>query len=610
MRVLVTRPGADGAALAEALTDRGIESLHEPLFTVQNLDGPELNISDIKAILVTSANGVRALAERTSVRDIPIYAVGDATGTASRDAGFVQVHSASGDVEDLATLVIDMLDPKDGPLLHVAGSLVAGDLGGSLKSAGFICRREVLYEIHEAKSLSPTAVAALKDGGIGAVLLYSPRTAETFMQLIRKSRLVRACKDVAVICLSKAVAERINDLTWKAVLVADQPTQDSLLDVLSDYGGIEAGGSNSRSAQSKPADVPEPHIVAPIQRRQGAALRTVFLTLFAVVLIAGTGLATQPLWYPQLVQIFPALNKEQEREAQLRDLAGRLNVLETRSTEDVPRLEELQAERFRIQSKLERSLERIDSLEKSINSVRQMIAAVDTNNGPAVAQDTLRKLSERLARLETGNSNEQSDKKLGDLEARLTELAKRSLADGKSNSSGRAQAFMLAVGQLRQAVTSSRPFLSELAALGALAEDKTSLRNSLSALDPYAAKGIPGLNQLRSEFSSLAGTIVQVDKMPQGDGWIDRTIARLSTSLKWRRTDNVAGAGVEAVVARAEHLLKNADLPGSLNELKALTGRPATIAAPWIENANALLTAQNILAELQVTAVSMLTGNE
>ena len=610
MRVLVTRPGADGAALAEVLTERGIESLHEPLFTVQSLDGPELNVSDIKAILVTSANGVRALAERTTVRDIPVYAVGDATGTASRDAGFVHVHSASGDVGALATLVIDMLDPRDGPLLHVAGSQVAGDLTGRLTSAGFTCRREVLYEVHEAKSLSPTAVAALKDGGIGAVLLYSPRTAETFMQLIRKSRLVRACKDIAVICLSRAVAERTDDLSWKAVLVADQPTQDSLLDVLSDYGGIEAGGGTNRSEQSKSAGVPEAHVVAPIQRRQGAALRTIFLTLFAVVLIAGTGLATQPLWYPQLVQVFPALNKEQGTEALLRDLAGRLNVLETRSTEDVPRLEELQAERFRIQSKLERSLERIDSLEKSISSVKQMIAAVDTSKGPTMAEDTLRKLAERLARLETGKSTEQNDKKLGDLEARLTALAERTLAGGKSDSTGRARAFMLAVGQLRQAMTSSRPFLSELAALGALADNKASLRKSLSDLDRFAAKGIPGLNQLRSEFSALAGSIVQADKLPQGDGWIDRTIARLSTSLKWRRTDNVAGEGVEAVVARAERLLNNAELSGSLNELKSLTGRPATIAAPWIENATALLTAQNILAELQVTAVSLLTGNE
>ena len=98
MRVLITRPGEDGTALAEILRARGIESVIEPLLSIKYLDGPELKLENIQALLLTSANGVRALARRTDRRDIPVYAVGDATAMTARKAGFIQVHSAAGDL--------------------------------------------------------------------------------------------------------------------------------------------------------------------------------------------------------------------------------------------------------------------------------------------------------------------------------------------------------------------------------------------------------------------------------------------------------------------------------------------------------------------------------
>ena len=115
MRVLITRPGEDGAALAEILGARGVDSIIEPLLVIKKIEGSALNLSNIQALLLTSANGVRALAEKTDRRDIPVYAVGDATATTARKTGFVQVHSAAGDVETLVGLVKEILKPKDGP---------------------------------------------------------------------------------------------------------------------------------------------------------------------------------------------------------------------------------------------------------------------------------------------------------------------------------------------------------------------------------------------------------------------------------------------------------------------------------------------------------------
>ncbi len=141
MRALITRPKEDSTAIAERLEELGIEPLIEPLMTIEKVDGAEIDLDGVQAILLTSRNGVRALADATSRRDVAVYAVGDSTAELARENGFAAVESAGGDSESLAALVRARLKPGDGALLHAAGAAVAGDLAGALAHDGFDVRR-------------------------------------------------------------------------------------------------------------------------------------------------------------------------------------------------------------------------------------------------------------------------------------------------------------------------------------------------------------------------------------------------------------------------------------------------------------------------------------
>src|SRR5947207_15010339 len=105
MRALVTRPRGESAELAEALGRRGIDALIEPLLAIEYRDAPSPDFSAVQAVLVTSGNGVRALARLTGERTVPLFAVGAASAAAARAAGFAHVASADGAVDDLARLV-------------------------------------------------------------------------------------------------------------------------------------------------------------------------------------------------------------------------------------------------------------------------------------------------------------------------------------------------------------------------------------------------------------------------------------------------------------------------------------------------------------------------
>lgn len=236
MRVLLTRPRADSEPLAAALRDRGIDSLIAPLLEIVYIDGPALDLGGVQALLATSANGVRAFARRSAERDLPVYAVGDATAREATESGFTTVRSAAGDVETLAERAIGETNPEDGAMLHPAGTRVAGDLAGRLEAAGFIYRREVLYHAEAAAGLDAATRNALRQGDLDGVMLFSPRTARTFVQLMRDADLEASAGGLTAWCLSAAVAAAATRLPWQDVVTAPRPDQDALLAAVTEFG--------------------------------------------------------------------------------------------------------------------------------------------------------------------------------------------------------------------------------------------------------------------------------------------------------------------------------------------------------------------------------------
>lgn len=90
MRVLITRPEREATTLATALGERGHAPVVAPLFRLDILH-PPAGFADAlaasQAVLLTSANGARALADANPQRAKPVFAVGDTTATEAEGWG-------------------------------------------------------------------------------------------------------------------------------------------------------------------------------------------------------------------------------------------------------------------------------------------------------------------------------------------------------------------------------------------------------------------------------------------------------------------------------------------------------------------------------------------
>jgi len=231
VRILVTRPQPGSMQTAVALKERGHEPITAPLFQIEILSKVDPDAGPWTAILLTSANAMRGIANlawRDGWRDMPVFAVGERTAKAARDQGFTEVTSASGNLNDLVDLIAARLKPP-ARLLYLAGQERSGDLAGALRARNFIVDVVVVYRMMVARTLPEPAAAAIRDG-VDGVLHFSRQSAEAFVAAAGNAGLLAAALAKPVhYCLSDQVAEPLRQAGAAKLRIAARPDEDTLL---------------------------------------------------------------------------------------------------------------------------------------------------------------------------------------------------------------------------------------------------------------------------------------------------------------------------------------------------------------------------------------------
>ena len=237
MRLLLTRPRDDAEPLADNLRLRGHEPVIAPLMEIRFVPAMQIPLTGAQGVIATSANGIRAFAARSRIRNLPVFAVGPQTAETARLTGFMEVICANGDSAALATTIMEHANPANGHLVHAAGADTAGRLNESLRKHGFGVETVVLYEAVAAERLPHKAAERLRQDTLDGVLLFSPRSAETFAVLTGKAGLSARCERLTAFCISAATANALSPLCFARVAIAVSPNQRSMLDLI---GGPEA----------------------------------------------------------------------------------------------------------------------------------------------------------------------------------------------------------------------------------------------------------------------------------------------------------------------------------------------------------------------------------
>jgi uroporphyrinogen-III synthase len=239
MAVLVTRPHPDDEATAAALRARGFEVLRAPMLRFEPVPFQDDSDASYGAVIVTSANALRAIAPHLAdsrLLKLRLFAVGEHTASAAREAGFGEVIAAKGDAGALRDLVLGAVKSKQlkkaSTLLYLAGADLARDLAGELGEKGFTVVTHTTYRMIPASSLPREICDAFVANEIEAVLHYSRRSARAFLDAARSGGVEISALALPQCCISTTVAAVLRDAGATQVTAAAQADENALFEAL------------------------------------------------------------------------------------------------------------------------------------------------------------------------------------------------------------------------------------------------------------------------------------------------------------------------------------------------------------------------------------------
>ena len=640
MRVLITRPEREATTLATALGERGHAPVVAPLFRLDILHPPAdfaEALAACQAVLLSSANGARALAEASPQRAKPVLAVGDTTAGTAEGLGFTTVASAAGDGAALVELVRQRLDPKAGPLVHVTGTGIAVDLAEDLGGDGYDVRRFALYEAREEAALPEPARAALQERAVDVVTFFSPRAAAVFGRLIEDASLGDTLRDVTAVAISPAALAPLADLPFKATVAAVRPTRQAVLDEIDRLA--EAGVQGQASMSDTPSSPTPPSAAEPappvVEVRRGIGIVGTFITgIVAASVVLALALTSLPFWPEPLQALWrgkamavapaPAVDLQAVRadastaaaaavEAAKRELTARLDDLEKRVRAAATAAAERPANAEPALAELRSKLEALERRAATPAPQQAMPAPPPAPTTSSDAEKELAILSREIAALRTAmQALDQSVAAQKDEQARQREqtrtmseaIGARGSADQKALIAARASAVIGVAARLSAALESGLPFTVDLGLLTPLVQGDAKLTEITTSLQPYGASGVASRTTLAAEFPAVAKAALADDLADDSFG--ERLLGKLRGLVSLRRVGDVEGDSVEARLARAETALKAGDLAKAVAQIKSLPPQTGKATEAWLKRADAHLAAERAVQQLAAHAVALL----
>ena len=632
MRILITSPATETVDLISALEVRGHDVIAVPLITAERLDAPEIKLEGAQGFLVTSAEGVRALADAVSARFFPVYAESEEAGAAARAAGFTKVTVAAGDAAAFAQLIKRTVKAEAGPLVHSCHLNETNAVTGMLINMGYAIRPLKLYRLNWVNQLPSALEQALTDKRIDAFVVLSVDEARAFTALIQQAEIEHLVKDWVVYATTTLASEPMRAVKVGRTVVASDPNLETLLsefdqDVLAPP---EPALEYEPKTKTEPEPDPIPNAPVPsaaadgataqskVTQRKRSGLSRFVIYFVLLVLAAAAAFGSLPWWYPRmpvLVQGWvpdvlkpPTGFSSDSVLADISTLQSRLATAENKITalrRDVTTIEpETVGDSSATQATVLGLQQRVAALEARPSSTS--VAAVSSGTGEAALGNAVQ-LTDLSGRIESLEERSTDASAVSALTARITQV--EAAAETLVNEQTSAIGFLLAVSQLQDAVQAGRSFELELETVIALATRMDGPDIDTNALAARAATGIAARAVLQREFSRIAPAVVRAGLLP-GDSasWLQRTLDRLLSVVNIRRLDDDGSAAVGAVVTRIENAISDDDLASAITAAKSLSGLAAGTLAPWLKHIQDRATVENAVDRLNTLAIAQMAA--
>ncbi|MDC0960866.1 uroporphyrinogen-III synthase [Candidatus Pelagibacter sp.] len=229
MHILLTRPLEDCSEMIIKFKSLGHQVSHLPLLNIEKIDYEQINFSDYKGIIFTSANAVKYLDHKNIDKNLLCFCVGSATEKKARSVGFQNVIAAEGNVGNLKELILQNFDQKDGQLLYISGETISVDLDQQLTNEGYSVKRIVNYRTIYNQKFDDNFIKELMLKIPDMVYIYSQNSASSFLNFIKINQSESLWMNTNLMCIGEKTSSILNEIKWKKIFLFNPGEEEFLL---------------------------------------------------------------------------------------------------------------------------------------------------------------------------------------------------------------------------------------------------------------------------------------------------------------------------------------------------------------------------------------------
>ena len=220
MNILITRPLIDAEDLMGKFFSLGHKIIHIPTLKISSVKVEQIDESKYNAFIFTSANAIRNLKVVKQDKSKLCFCVGAITEKIARMSGYNNTVSAGGTVNALKNLIISSSQINEkSKIAYFCGDNVFYDLDLELKREGIKTNKIINYTSEKIIDLNEENKKIISSHPPDIIFVYSARSAESFVEIVKKYSLYPLMTGSKVMCISKKVAGIFYINNWKKVKV-------------------------------------------------------------------------------------------------------------------------------------------------------------------------------------------------------------------------------------------------------------------------------------------------------------------------------------------------------------------------------------------------------
>ena len=219
MNILITRPLIDAEDLMGKLFSLGHKIIHIPTLKVKPVTNQKCDAKNYDAFIFTSANAIRNLKLLNEDKKKLCFCVGSITEKIVRQKGYANTISAGGNVNALKNIILNSDFDKKKKIAYFCGDYISTDLDLDLKREGYLIDKVINYSSEKIVDLNNENEKILNNHPPDIIFVYSKRSAESFVELVKKYTLNGLMTGSRVLCISEKVLNVFKQLGWKKLEV-------------------------------------------------------------------------------------------------------------------------------------------------------------------------------------------------------------------------------------------------------------------------------------------------------------------------------------------------------------------------------------------------------